>query len=778
MRPKPARISIQHTELFVNLLIISFSLWLRLTAPNSLPVFGDEGINIWWAQEFAQHNDQGYPLLMDGRYLFGVMLAVLGIYGPGPLRFGRAIVAVISTLGCAAAIALGKQLGSRSTGALSGLFYSLLPYAVFHDRQALTDPAMASVGALVLVFTLWAARPGRWGLALPTAAMLSAAFLYKPTGLIYGLAPLLAVFTLVTSVKERWRLIVHGLIVFVLTVILTGLFLWVLSPRLGLNDGNLINQRLGFLQCPPVLCKLDLAEQWRQLQVVGPPLPELLAVDYGWPLLGLAGLAWPMSAASKRRQTAFIFLFAAGTMAALVLASRHQLVARYLSPLAVPFVALGAYGLVALVRRASTLGKRLVMTGGLMLAVAAPLSNSLVLIAQPARARLPAFDRIQYFTGAVAGVGIQEAALAIYAREAAPYILTKHRMWPALATFFDPRYSYVLNPWEAHWADIEDYLRDGGNIYLIDEIRAEAVSANELPTDSLDFYPRENGASRLRVQRVSLTDPQSRTKIFNFVFSQPDEIFSDYQALAQVLASQPDEARLITYPPHQLALLSELLTNTYPIMPVAIGGEAPWEIDSTLASLAPVVTETDLLHVVFLDEIRLDPHKHIETWLNTHLYRLDEQWFGPLRLVDYAGEGEVMQTISVEAHLGDNIVLETVEILDDVTQPGGVVRLRLTWRAQATVRQKLKVFTHLFQELGIVAQHDGQPVGELRPTFTWQVGERIIDQFAIRLSSEATPGEYHLRIGLYDADTQARLPVQLSDGTQAEYYVGGKITIP
>ena len=213
-------------------------------------------------------------------------------------------------------------------------------------------------------------------------------------------------------------------------------------------------------------------------------------------------------------------------------------------------------------------------------------------------------------------------------------------------------------------------------------------------------------------------------------------------------------------------------------MPVAIGGEAPWEIDSTLASLAPVVTETDLLHVVFLDEIRLDPHKHIETWLNTHLYRLDEQWFGPLRLVDYAGEGEVMQTISVEAHLGDNIVLETVEILDDVTQPGGVVRLRLTWRAQATVRQKLKVFTHLFQELGIVAQHDGQPVGELRPTFTWQVGERIIDQFAIRLPSEAKPGEYHLRIGLYDADTQARLPVQLSDGTQAEYYVGGKITIP
>ena len=78
----------------------------------------------------------------------------------------------------------------------------------------------------------------------------------------------------------------------------------------------------------------------------------------------------------------------------------------------------------------------------------------------------------------------------------------------------------------------------------------------------------------------------------------------------------------------------------------------------------------------------------------------------------------------------------------------------------------------------LLAQHDGQPVGELRPTNTWQAGEIVIDQFAIPIPTDAPAGEYRLRIGLYLPGTGQRLPYTTPGGQVEEAWIGGQITIP
>lgn len=738
-------------------LILGLTLWLRVTHAQRLPIFGDEGINLYWAQAFAQGDSDAYPLLMDGRYLFGVLMAGAGVYGPGPLALGRLMVAVWAVLGGAAAMGLGRQIGTRQTGLLAGLLYALLPYAVFHERQALTDPLMANAGALAALFTARAARAGgvRW--AALAAAGLAAAFLFKPSGLIYGLAPGLTV--AFWPAAGRGRALRQGALILALAVAFTLAFLLALADRLGVNDNRLATQSLGFIQCPPIACQLDAAEQWRQLQATLPPLPEVLAVYFGWPLLGLAALAGPLSPPHTRRRALWLAAFVAGALAFFLLAGRQTLVPRYLSPLAAPLAALGAQGTLALLRRLPTRGGRLALGAPLVLALALPLANTAPLIMRPELARLPAFDRYQYFTGPVAGAAFQQAALEIAAHDPAPLIITRHFMRYALAAFFDPRQARVANPWELSWEAVEARLAQGGALYLVDEVAGTAPGV----------YAYQAGLRGIRVRPITTADAQTRAQVFAFLFPAPEEFRADFEALAAAL---PGPRAVVVYPPHPLP-------DGLALTALTAGGPAPWTLASMTAALAQAVGDQDVLEVVYLQEARLDPGREVEAWLSAHYFRLAEQWVGALRRVTYAnGAAEVAEALPVDARFGEALVLRRVEMLDAQPRPGGVVRLRLVWQATAPVDRPYKVFAHLFNDTGLLAQHDGQPVAELRPTDTFQAGEVVVDQFAIQLPAEAAPGEYQLRIGLYDRDTQVRLPARLADGAEAEFWTGGQVSVP
>ncbi len=76
------------------------------------------------------------------------------------------------------------------------------------------------------------------------------------------------------------------------------------------------------------------------------------------------------------------------------------------------------------------------------------------------------------------------------------------------------------------------------------------------------------------------------------------------------------------------------------------------------------------------------------------------------------------------------------------------------------------MFVHLIDADGnIVAQMDRPLLNGDYPTSFWEPGEVIQDSFAVPLPSverfedKIIPGEYWLRLGLYNSDDGVRLPV-------------------
>ncbi|OQA93983.1 MAG: hypothetical protein BWY25_03045 [Chloroflexi bacterium ADurb.Bin222] len=116
------------------------------------------------------------------------------------------------------------------------------------------------------------------------------------------------------------------------------------------------------------------------------------------------------------------------------------------------------------------------------------------------------------------------------------------------------------------------------------------------------------------------------------------------------------------------------------------------------------------------------------------------------------------------ARFGDFAALLEAELAPEVVTPGQTLVLTLSWRAEAPVQENYTLFVHLLNEAGTpIAQRDTAPGAGRRPTPSWFTAEVITDTCSLAIPAETPPGRYTLKIGFYDPDTYARLPV--TDGT-------------
>lgn len=118
------------------------------------------------------------------------------------------------------------------------------------------------------------------------------------------------------------------------------------------------------------------------------------------------------------------------------------------------------------------------------------------------------------------------------------------------------------------------------------------------------------------------------------------------------------------------------------------------------------------------------------------------------------GAADPERTINAEFH--DQILLAGYTL--------GPVRTTLPivlyWRTQRWLDRDYTVFVHLIDESGeIVAQSDSQPAAGLAPTSIWGPGETVYDAHTLTLPASLQPGRYRLQVGMYDAQTNQRLPV-------------------
>lgn len=121
-----------------------------------------------------------------------------------------------------------------------------------------------------------------------------------------------------------------------------------------------------------------------------------------------------------------------------------------------------------------------------------------------------------------------------------------------------------------------------------------------------------------------------------------------------------------------------------------------------------------------------------------------EQWEREVGCCEFGGQVEL-----IEAHAPANV------------SDGQLLTVTLIWRARQNGLPPLTSFVHLESADGkLVSQADTPPRGNTYPTDVWAAGEIVPDAIVLKIDDSVPPGEYDLKIGLYDSATQQRLPIQ------------------
>jgi hypothetical protein len=144
----------------------------------------------------------------------------------------------------------------------------------------------------------------------------------------------------------------------------------------------------------------------------------------------------------------------------------------------------------------------------------------------------------------------------------------------------------------------------------------------------------------MRVRRLVDAGPELRDSIYGIVFPDPNDSEEQYRAIATHLIENGADGAVVVYPPHQRDLLASRLEWGTEIDGLfAIDDSWPLDTEAAAGLLEGLAAEHQDLHVVFLDETQGDPDGFIRGWLDDHLTFVSQEWFGPVELLHYTGQG-------------------------------------------------------------------------------------------------------------------------------------------
>jgi hypothetical protein len=206
-------------------------LFTRWHQPLLFPAFIDEVVLI----EAAQAVYQFYLFLgaPNGRLFNLWWWALFDIRTDNILWLVRIVTSLWLLPAVALLLRIGRMLGTWWTGLFAASFYSLMPYALFYDRLALSDMYVMTW----VLFTLWLSlrytQKPRWQTAVGVAVGLIGLFLTKFNALVLLGVPLLTVVFL--GEKLTWRTKSAGLVLMYGIFALFALPLYLLLERIGLG---------------------------------------------------------------------------------------------------------------------------------------------------------------------------------------------------------------------------------------------------------------------------------------------------------------------------------------------------------------------------------------------------------------------------------------------------------------------------------------------------------------------------------------------------------------
>lgn len=164
-----------------------------------------------------------------------------------------------------------------------------------------------------------------------------------------------------------------------------------------------------------------------------------------------------------------------------------------------------------------------------------------------------------------------------------------------------------------------------------------------------------------------------------------------------------------------------------------------------------------------------DPDDVAFRWLEEHLLLEGESKYDHLALLAYRPPRTARVLLTplgtasgglVRLH-GAALAVDGVPAATDAAltlMPGAQLRVTLVWQATARIPEGYTAFVHLIGEDGrLIAQHDGWPARGQRPTWTWQVGDWVLDRHEIVIPERVAPRSAVLVAGMYNSQTIRRL---------------------
>jgi hypothetical protein len=187
--------------------------------------------------------------------------------------------------------------------------------------------------------------------------------------------------------------------------------------------------------------------------------------------------------------------------------------------------------------------------------------------------------------------------------------------------------------------------------------------------------------------------------------------------------------------------------------------QRPLDEAATLTELQQVAAKADKIFAVYWASHQADPQGLIEDWLNGHLFKATDQWYGNVRLVSYASPipNQDSAILPLDYRLGPDIRLTGYRLDTAQVTPGDILRVTLIWQTDRPLSEDYTVFGQMLDQADhLVGQRDAQP---LFPTSHWPTQEPVIDRHGIFIEPGTPPGKHRLVVGLYQSETGQRLPV-------------------
>ncbi|MCK6624571.1 MAG: glycosyltransferase family 39 protein [Anaerolineae bacterium] len=247
-------------------------------------------------------------------------------------------------------------------------------------------------------------------------------------------------------------------------------------------------------------------------------------------------------------------------------------------------------------------------------------------------------------------------------------------------------------------------------------------------------------------------------------FANPTYARDNYRGIANFIKAVggPDDAVILNAEGQQDVFNYYFSKTSVPEAPVyPLPRRRPLDEAATLAELQTIAATAQKIYAVYWATQQADPHGLIESWLNTHLFKATDQWYGNVRLVSYASPLETsdLSLKPLNYQLGPHICLKGYTLSASQIAPGDILQVALSWQTDAPLRadENYTVFVQVLDQADhLVGQRDAAP---LTPTSAWPANQSVADAHGIFIEPGTPPGLHRLIVGLYDSQTGQRLPV-------------------